>query len=165
MEHARKDSPESAKRAANAILERMRALGLDMKLGQAYEALAASAGYRNWATMKASLECPDKPAVASAETQANAEIGPEKAMRLAASCGYVPVVWIDVEAEAERIRGLADDGSGRTVSTETVRNLAIEFARGRMGDDRMYGDFFDDWLWETHDSEDLLSEQGAPSPA
>lgn len=183
MNHAReRHTAESAKRTAAAILDRMRSLGVEMKLGQAYEAAAAAAGYRNWATMKSEIE--GAPASARPETTAAASLtealqlasrtaglpqehartlqsaangDKDAVMQLAAHCGYVPVVFIDLEAEADRIRGLLEKSSGKELSSETLRGFALEFATGRTEDDRMYSDFFDDWLWETYSADDLAA--------
>ncbi|MBY3433070.1 hypothetical protein HFN89_02605 [Rhizobium laguerreae] len=47
---------EQAKSAAKNIKSRLEALGVEMSIGHAYEALAGSKGYANWSTMKANLE-------------------------------------------------------------------------------------------------------------
>ncbi|MCS4089940.1 glyoxalase superfamily protein [Rhizobium sp. BK176] len=46
---------EQAKSAAKNIKSRLKAIGVEMSMGHAYEALAGSRGYANWSTMKADL--------------------------------------------------------------------------------------------------------------
>lgn len=47
---------EQAKSAAKNLKSRLNALGVDLSIGHAYEALAASHGFANWSTMKATLD-------------------------------------------------------------------------------------------------------------
>jgi hypothetical protein len=47
---------EQAKSAARNIKSRLNALGVELSMGHAYEALAGSLGYANWSTMKADLQ-------------------------------------------------------------------------------------------------------------
>jgi hypothetical protein len=51
---------EQTKSAAKNIKSRLKALGVELSIGHAYEALAGSLGYANWSTMKADMQ---KPAV------------------------------------------------------------------------------------------------------
>jgi hypothetical protein len=47
---------EQAKSAAKNIKSRLKAIGVELSMGHAYEALAGSRGYANWSTMKADME-------------------------------------------------------------------------------------------------------------
>jgi hypothetical protein len=47
---------EKSKTRARSILTRLKDLGANLGLQQAFEVLAAADGHRNWATMKAGLE-------------------------------------------------------------------------------------------------------------
>lgn len=153
MAHSRIDTLQSAKSAAEGVRNRSVALGIDMKLGQAYEMVAAVQGYRNWATMKSALESSRDAVTAD---QAIAPTSPDTMtldQRLAAlnasavGLGLYPADIIDIHAEAdsldsfERKNGLA--GSNRN---DVAALLRLWKGNGLVS--RMQSDFFRDWLWE-----------------
>ena len=130
---------QDSKRIAKALQARFADLGIEIKLGQAYEALAAVAGLRDWNTMKAQLEvAPSKAAppsgvtlppladalwAAATQGERDGTIGKNEAAvlvkasqgdkealkQLSASCGHVSVVTIDVDAEVERWHGAFEE--------------------------------------------------------
>lgn len=59
---------ETSRTRARAIKARNEEMGSKITLGQAYEMLAAADGFRNWATMKATMDVVDARPQASSET-------------------------------------------------------------------------------------------------
>lgn len=122
----------NVKKAARRLQERLADIGVELKLGQAYEALAAVTGDRDWPSLKSRLVRQGRrqestgvaPAASLAEGLGHAvrvaqdsgaldtsvaerlrlaaQGDREAVWELAAACGHVPVVTIDAGAEAER---------------------------------------------------------------
>lgn len=62
----------NAKKIAKALQDRFAELGIEVKLGQAYEAMASMAGFRNWHALKARIdgaECEVAPTLAAAPSK------------------------------------------------------------------------------------------------
>lgn len=134
MTHALTGSgADGARKAARGIQRRMKEIGVELSLGQAYEAVAAASGFRNWATMSAGLDA-DGPADSR-----------EEAFVAASRAGHVPVAMIDVRAEAARLGKLARRAGATPPEADEIQSLAIEYARSRHAD-REHSDYFDDWM-------------------
>jgi len=129
---------ENYGRLARALQQRLGALGVEVKLGHAYEALAALAGDANWHVLKARIiggggdgapdDIPAERSLASAleaaafsalqsgtlsaeeaQTLFDAAQGNKEAVcRLAADCGHVVVASLDVREEVRRWNAYPD---------------------------------------------------------
>lgn len=116
---------ETAKQKAKALQERYAALNIDIKLGQAYEAVASMAGYKSWHVMKDVLENAVIREVDKRDTYSAVSVDVDKMVNWAKAAGF------------------------GDMSRETIVSLMDEFYPPKSDHEaRMYEDFFCDWMFD-----------------
>jgi len=151
---------------AKSLQKRFREIGIDVKLGQAYDAVAAMAGFRNWHVMKAALQ--ERPQAGSGNgnlakslalaaeagmktgaiaerdarrLKAASEGDPDSLRRLGADCGLLPFIFFDIEEELARQRKI-----GSHMSRDELVEFSLEYSANLSAGKAAYSDFFADWL-------------------
>lgn len=118
---------EQAKSAAKNIKSRLAALGVELRMGHAYEALAGSKGYANWSTMKADLETTSaKSATAVSQAADATEVLKEKlreAVRFAATNRGNRPLFVEIRHALYRTLKEA------TADLETIQNFTGPFSK------------------------------------
>lgn len=117
---------ENAKLKAKALQDRYRDLGIELKLGQAYEAIATISGFKNWHVMKVSLERSAAP-----------DLGKKRAT--------YPAVEVDIDNVVDWANNCLEEDSSFT-RDDIVPLMSEFFSKRHAKDAAFYEDFFCDWL-------------------